>query len=368
LTLSEKNGNSYLSYLNEDKSELTGYKAYRGVYQIYNDGDVMGANPIKVQHIYLRQLDRIQVLWGDGNSKGVELESSSFKKIRTFEDCFASMDYITGEFAPVWVSGSYINNASKMFCVTGKKLYANLGVSGANYDYVKYNVPIAGDYELSKVLCPYMDKHVSYDEKNGRYVVLNTYPAGSSAASTLLPLLNDPEGEFEYENVNMNLVYSFDQVLSEYHARSCFVLEDEGDYYMQVIATPDMYTPELVAQLNKSFPAGSVTQNSMFAANSEFPYIYVCTGKTISIINTIGFVGQGEINLSPFATMENEITAIECSADGETLAVATSDGTNGELVLIDTDIANGGAILSRWNDLGIIKDIDERTTKVLGGY
>ncbi len=225
--LSEKNGNSILSYarLNSGKIDTTFVDIYGTLY----GANTLGKSPLSLGRHYSNQADQILVVQ-EGEGGSVELDGTNFKKVITSDKEFVDGKYPVG-FSPV--KAEY-----------GERLEMIIGKDGSGYTRInpsntfqisRYsNVPIA-NVKIAKTYYKYAQGYIlMYDELNHRIIGIQDVPQNSTGK--LLYITLDPLGGNSTEFTDLSNMGNDSKIIY-----TGSYMSGATGYYVQIIKKGSKY-------------------------------------------------------------------------------------------------------------------------------
>lgn len=359
LILSELAEKGYFSFL-----------SYEGKGQLYTDmfqqvkGESLGSDPQMISHVsdYSGQTNRIAIICKGGNS--AEIDGNSFDFIKYYKDEFRAADFapeLIDIEAPINFSstpGFYILSSGKIYCKGGNK-----------YDEGWYEYPLESSdnkgYEADNQIGAGYSCYLTFDRQNGRYL---TFRNNGNTFSSLapIPILEGSTPVFNPSEVQGRCLWI--GVGGSPNSDYLSIIQTPDDRYLLHILRATTNTTTWVLEWRAiaeyEFTPGQVNEQSRFAVNTTIPYLYIGTGKQVSVLNLNAAESKDQQNtFIPLKNYEGDITAMKYyyyndyntnkATEELVLGIKTSaQPLAGSLVFISPDPTKFGEILKTRDQVG----------------
>lgn len=324
--LSNNGGNAKLDFI----SEVQGLNIYSNILSSIT-GEVPSGSPVQLYFANGYKWSIISVITSED---GIVLDGNSMAKQWSIMDEFNSENYLNSPFTSAYLGNVAYEGLSTPFLVSNGKIYAKANVHKPGEGF--WEAPVPGDYFVEDYYTSVFFKIILFDRLSRKYVYLN---------SSLINKLNDvviadPESAaFNPANVNKDCLWMglSTNVASITEDDSYSILKDDSGKYFLHQFNWGFFGFQTVLEFE--FPDGVINENSCYAINRRFPYIYISEGSNIHRYNCkTAYLEQN------WLSMESDIIKLETGKNGEVLAVALKDGSNSKLVLIDINDVNKSQI------------------------
>lgn len=318
LILSEKNGNSILSYSRVNSGAID--KTFVDIYGSIYGPDKLGSGPLSLGRHYSTQADEILVV-SDGSS--VELDGTNFKKVITTDKEFVGDAYPSG-FSPL--KAEY---GSKIEIVVGKDgtTYTRKRTSDI-FQSVRYSTVPIGNAKITQThFAPLMNYILFYDELNHRTMGIQDFPQNS--VGKILYAKLDPIGGNSPDFTDLSNMGKDSKVI---YIGSYASSKDRN--YVQIIKKGDKYRIQKF-QLRLESPV-----SSLFVINgteSDFIGNGIVSDNTRYFVTNSQYLFFGEGNslyyydfdlnkIKTYSTFTGKVTAIESNSNKDQIAVGLDNG------------------------------------------
>ena len=361
MILSEKDGESYLTYIREniDATAPSGYSyvEYSDVYQQENHMKLGGKPVGLLEHFYYRSSSSNIWVLLDG-AESVDLSGLSFKRDITLKESFLD-EQLPANFTPLemaemrWISAVINKNDHKVY--TRLKLSDKSFFTGAFLDSpLQYN----GEdlYVTDFVIAPFMGPGYTLmvEGKKGQQRYLALIDKDKSNAGKVLPLSISGGYPNEFSHLDnlgdMEVVYTgYSRVETNSSGKNMYhsILRNaEGAYYYQEFTIEKMTgTSSVIATPIKQVPfniGDILDENTLFCIPPyiENTYMLIAHGADLYIIERAN-IGAG--NMQSFVILykhfDADITALDAeSARSYRVGVGLA---NGKFYVLDTKMDKG---------------------------
>jgi len=318
--LSEKNGNSVLSYsrLNSGKIDTTFVDVYGSLY----GANTLGKAPLSLGRHYSEKADQILVIQ-EGEGGSVEIDGTNFKKVITSDKEFVSGKYPAG-FSPV--KAEY---GDRIEMIVGKdgSAYTRINPSRTFQTSRYSNVPIA-NAKITKTYYKYGQGFIlMYDELNHRLMGIQDLPQISTGK--LLYVKLDPLGGNSTEFTDLSNMGNDSKIIY-----TGSYLSGTTGYYVQIIKKGSKYR---IQKFELRLESAIQTLYVINGTESDFAGNGIVSDNTRYFItgSQYLFFGEGnglyyydfELNrVKRYTSFTGTVTAIESNSDKDQIGVGLDNG------------------------------------------
>ncbi len=353
LILSEKNGNSVLSYsrLNSGNVDTTFVDIYSSLY----GANKLGKAPLSLGRHYTDQADQILVVQnGEGGS--VELDGTNFSKVITTDKEFVDGVYPTG-FKPI--KAEYGDRIEMVVGEDGRA-FTRIRTSSSVFQGARYSTTPIGNAKITKTYYKYGQGYIlMYDDLNHRIIGIQDLP--QLYTGKLLYTKMDPLGENVAEFTDLanigtdaKLIYTGSYVASS------------NRYFVQILKKGSKYRiQKFLLRLETAIQTLYVIKGT----ESDFAGNGIVTDNTHYFLTGSQYLFFGEGNslyyydfdlntVKKYTTFTGKVTAIESNSEKNQIGVGMD---NGEFYVLDVSnevLASGTAkIIAKATNLGKVVDL-----------
>jgi len=350
--LSEKNGNSVLSYsrLNSGKIDTTFTDVYGSIY----GANTLGKAPLSLGRHYSEQADQILVVQ-EGEGGSVELDGTNFKKVITSDKEFVGGKYPAG-FSPV--KAEYCD---RIEMIVGKDGSAYTRINpGHTFQTSRYsNVPIA-NAKISKTYFKFGQGYILiYDDLNHRIMGVQDFPqslAGKILYAKLDPLGGNVAGFTDLANMGTDskVIYIGSYVVA---SKPFFIqiIKQAGKYRLQrfeLRVESPVQTLYVINGTESDFAGNGIVSDNTHYFITGSQYLFFGEGNGL-------YYYDFDLNtVKRYATFTGNVTAIESNSAKNQIGVGLD---NGEFYVFDVTnevLASGTSkIIAKATNLGKVVDL-----------
>jgi hypothetical protein len=316
LILSEKNGNSVLSYSRVNSGVID--NTFADIYGSIYSPDKLGTGPVNLGRHYSSSADQILVVQ-DGGS--VELDGTNFAKVITTDKEF--IQYPAG-FSPL--KAEY-----------GERIELIVGKDGTTYTRIRTSdifqstrystTPIANARIAQTHYGPYMGYIYLYDELNHRIMGIQDLPQANTGK--LLYAKQDPLGGNSPEFTDLANMGSDSKLIYTGSYRS-----GSTRYFVQILKKGDRYR---IQKFELRLESSIQTLYVINGTEADFPGNGVVSDNTKYFLTGSQYLFFGEGNnlyyydfdlnrVKTYTTLAGQVTAIESNSDKDQIGVGLDNG------------------------------------------
>jgi len=353
IILSEKNGNSVLSYsrLNLDKIDTTFVDIYSSLY----GANTLGKVPLSLGRHYTEQVDQILVVQnGEGGS--VELDGTNFSKVITTDKEFVDGVYPTN-FKPI--KAEY---GERIEMVVGEDgfAYTRIRTSSSVFQGARYSTTPISNAKITKTYYKYGQSYIlMYDELNHRLLGIQDLPQISTGK--LLYVKLDPLGDNSTEFTDLSNMGNDSKIIY-----TGSYMSGTSGYYVQIIKKGSKYRiQKFELRLESAIQSLYVINGS----ESDFAGNSIVSDNTHYFITGSQYLFFGEGNslyyydfdlntVKRYTTLSGNITAIESNSEKNQIGVGLDNGEFYVFNVTNEVLASGTAqIIAKATNLGKVVDL-----------
>jgi len=353
LILSEKNGNSVLSYsrLNSGKIDTTFVDIYGSLY----GANTLGKSPLSLGRHYSDQADQILVVQnGEGGS--VELDGTNFKKVITTDKEFVGGVYPTG-FKPI--KAEY---GERIEMVVGEdgRAFTRIRTSSSVFQGARYSTTPISNAKITKTYYKYWQGYIlMYDVQNNRIIGIQDTPqlyTGKILSVKMDPLGGNAVAFTDLSNIGADskLIYTGSYV------------SGSNRYFVQILKKGSVYR---IQKFEFRLETAIQTLYVINGTESDFTGNGIVTDNTHYFLTGSQYLFFGEGNglyyydfdlntVKRYTTFTGNVTAIESNSEKNQIGVGMD---NGEFYVLDVSnevLASGTAkIIAKATNLGKVVDL-----------
>lgn len=341
LILDQSGSTADLNFVNPEQE-----KAYYKLFSKVNTGTTL---PLSTHHAYSfyvpysdPEIAFSTVIYGN---EGYLIDNGSFKILSNFSSLFFSKPAV---IKPEFMHQNLGNNVSLIN--NGKLYYMNVSAGSIKFgdEYKSYD---ANGYTLAAQAFPYYrGSGMFFDNLNHRFI-RDSYISTTFATSTMAfdpsytafdPINIDPNHELlTIGKIGSIYNSTLIAIFKDKTNNSCYIYGMEGGYkptlFKAVENSPDMY-------LSVGF-AYAPSRNQMYYAVGNVLYQYDVLSNNSLVAYTFP---AGE-----------DVTALQ-TKNSESIAVATSNGSNGTVYTFDIEATGEVTFKNKYENFGKVKDINYR--------
>lgn len=337
-----------------------GNTLYKDLYKEVN-GESLTGTPMAVKQ--LRYQDGSTGAWGDRISvtmkggKSPELDGLSMKLCKFYDDEFhtstvPSLSYVTAQYYAADKALDIITSDGQVYL----KRVGSMGLPDDGY----YEYPLVSSnatYRLAPCLARVTSNdadYIGFDEQNHCFVMW----MGTNLSSVITPMNLGAE----YANIPGRLVWIGCPL---YNSTAYAIVDNGGKYMLYVMSygySYDVWDYVSTMEAAVELPAGTVSNNSVFAANIVMSgydvttnYLFVGDGPNLKAINLVNLSNIDDA-IVDVATFDGDITDMHFDRDVNVLptpefSIAVSRASGSSVMQIDPTLVNKGAVLRRFDGI-----------------